>query len=104
MGLLTSLIGGGTKANTNSGVYINWGSKYIFGLITDEENLQSAATAFSNFVGSFKEDKELTTLKEKVSNGQTTTTTTNSTSSGLDLTSIGEVDSAPTRIDVTNLK
>ncbi|MBQ9037539.1 MAG: hypothetical protein IJ115_08805 [Erysipelotrichaceae bacterium] len=120
MGLLTSLIGGGTQTNTNSGVYINWGSKYIFGLITDEENLQSAATVFSNFVGSFKEDKALTTLKEKVSNGQTTTTTTNNTSSGLDLTSIlgnllnftnnsrsaniGEVDSAPTRIDVTNLK
>ena len=127
MGILSSLIGGGQQqAAANQGVYISWGSKLIFGLMTDESHSQEAVQAFSNFVGSFKQDKAIDTLKQRyISQGttaadNTTTTTSNNTSQGLDMTSIlmnllnmsnnssrmniGEAEKTDNVIDITKFK
>ena len=85
MGLLGSLISTNTAAQSgnDTGDYINWGSRLIFGCVTDEANYNTALEAFTQFVGSYKVDSKLAGKKEAIikalnsTNNNTVISTTN---------------------------
>ena len=70
MGLLSNLMGQST-AGMETGIYINWGSRNVFGLITDEEHFNDDVQAFINFVKTYRVDKD---IENRKANGTAFTT------------------------------
>ena len=90
MNIMTSLLTGGS--NVNTGQYIHWGSKLLFGLITTEDNYNNVVNDFLNFVNSFRIDSSFNSNLKKIgttsANRKTTKKTTANDNTGFTLTDI----------------
>ncbi|MBR0136964.1 MAG: hypothetical protein IJM15_00935 [Erysipelotrichaceae bacterium] len=70
MSLFNSFLGNGSQQN--EGVYINWGSKLVFCMATDNSSYDEAVEVFNKFVSTYRETAGLNDKIAKLGQGSST--------------------------------